>query len=162
MKIKVKAHIYKAEASLLRKVYIEHNGAEYIFLGMVDTDGTSLKAVRISVEEFAGILKPDHTREGHDSIRFRPSKQEVFELLYKHLGHVEAVGKLEDMLQYPGKNRGEKFEAYIIARFGWTPAPTGSPWYKTGDATDDEGRQVQIGFEGKTACDASQLKKVGY
>ncbi len=138
----------EASAANLYAVEISLYGGKYRAAAIVTAD---------AIEANADAIKADKSSKGADVLRYRMNTSASKALKHAAIQCVPFTN--EELNQYDGGNRGERFENMFIQKIGAKANKRGAAFYNCGDCVKD-GKQIQIKADGATLCKLSTLEKL--
>lgn len=109
------------------------------------------------IEANAEAIKADKSSKGADVLRYRMNTNASKAIRRAAIQCVPFTN--EELNQYCGGNRGERFESMVIEKIGAKANKRGAAFYDCGDCVKD-GKQIQVKADGATLCKLSTLEKL--
>lgn len=137
-----------ASAADLYAVEINLYGGKYRAAAIITAD---------TIEANADAIKADKSSKGADVLRYRMNTSASKAIKRAAIQCIPFTN--EELEQYEGSNRGERFESMFIQKIGAKANKRGAAFYACGDCIKD-GKQIQVKADGATLCKLSTLEKL--
>lgn len=139
---------FNASAADFYAVEISLYGGKYRAAAIITAD---------AIEANADAIKADKSSKGADVLRYRMNTNASKAIKRAAIECIPFTN--EELEQYNGGNRGERFESMLIQKIGATANKRGAAFYDCGDCVKD-GKQIQVKADGATLCKLSTLEKL--
>lgn len=139
---------FNTSAADLYAVEVSLYGGKYRAAAIVTAD---------AIEANTDAIKADKSSKGADVLRYRMNTSTSKAIKRAAIQCVPFTN--EELNQYSGGNRGERFESMVIEKIGAKANKRGAAFYECGDCVKD-GKQIQVKADGATLCKLSTLEKL--